>query len=112
MSEQVVCTKCGHVGASTTVTNGSFAIEVVLWLCFLIPGIIYSLWRLSSRYEACPVCGNAEVLPSTAPVAQKFLRENLPEKLVAAKAGPVRPPSKAARSVGRSLGRIVGKVLK
>ena len=112
MSEQVVCTKCGHVGSPASITQGSFAIEVVLWLCFIIPGLIYSLWRLSSRHEACAMCGNAEVLPPEAPMAQKFLRENLPEKLVQTKAEPARSPSKAAHSVGKSLGRLVGKVLK
>ena len=111
MSE-VVCTKCGHVGRPASVTKGSFAIEVVLWLCFIVPGLIYSLWRLSSRHEACSVCGNAEVLPPEAQMAQKFLRENLPEKLVVPKHEPIRPPSKAAHSLGRSIGRLVGKVLK
>lgn len=112
MSEEVVCTKCGHVGPPTSITKGSFAIEVVLWLCFIIPGLIYSLWRLSSRHQACAMCGNAEILPPEAPIAQKFLRENLPEKSVQTKVGPARPPSKTAHTVGKSLGRLVGKVLK
>lgn len=112
MSAEVVCTRCGHVGSPTSVTKGSFAIEVVLWLCFIIPGLIYSLWRLSSRHEACAMCGNAEVLPRQAPLAQKFLRENIPDKLVHRVAESARPPSKAAHSVGKSLGRIFGKVFK
>jgi len=111
MSEQLVCTNCGHVGETKTVTKGHFALEVVLWLCFLVPGIIYSIWRLTTRYEACPVCGNANLLPISAPMAQKFLHENLPEKL-SANAATTRAPSKAANSIGRSLGRLVGKALK
>jgi hypothetical protein len=111
MSEDVVCPSCGHVGDTTTVTKGHFALEVVLWLCFLVPGIIYSVWRLTTRYEACPVCGNPHLLPRSAPMAQKFLRENLPEKLTPT-AEPARPSSAAAVKVGRSLGRFVGKVIK
>jgi len=111
MSEILVCTNCGHVGETKTVTKGHFALEVVLWLCFLVPGIIYSIWRLTTRHEACPVCGNTNLLPQNAPMAQKFLRENLPDKLAPA-AEPTRAPSKTSVSVGKSLGRLVGKVIK
>lgn len=111
MSEEIVCTNCGHVGCTTKVTKGHFALEVVLWLCFLVPGIIYSIWRLTARHEACPVCGNSNLLPKSAPVAQKFLRENLPEKLAVPKEA-VRRPSKAAESAGKSLGRLVGRLFK
>ena len=111
MSDDLVCTNCGHVGATTKVTKGHFALEVILWLCFLIPGIIYSVWRLTTRHEACPACGNTNLLPKSAPMAQKFLRENLPEKLTTPQE-PIRRPSKAAESAGKSLGRVVGKMLK
>ncbi|WP_291986606.1 hypothetical protein [Candidatus Accumulibacter sp. ACC007] len=111
MSEELVCRNCGHVGETKTVTKGHFALEVVLWLCFLVPGIIYSIWRLTTRYQACPVCGNANLLPMNGPMAQKFLIENLPDK-GASVTEPARASSNAAVSAGQSLGRIVGKVLK
>jgi hypothetical protein len=111
MSDELVCTACGHVGSSKTITKGHFALEVVLWLCFLVPGFIYSVWRHTSRYEACPICGNQNLLPKTAPMAQKFLKENLPEKLVVRHEA-ARPPSKAAQSAGHALGRFVGKLFK
>ncbi len=109
MSDQLVCTNYGHVGDTTKVTKGHFALEVVLWLCFLVPGFIYSIWRLTTRHGACPVCGDLNLLPTSAPMAQKFLRENLPEKLLPA-VEPKIIPSKKAVSFGRSLGRIVGKL--
>ena len=111
MSDELVCTVCGHVGSSKTITKGHFALEVVLWLCFLIPGFIYSVWRHTSCYEVCPGCGKQNLLPRTAPMAQKFLNENFPEKLVVRKEV-VRPPSKAAKSAGHALGRLVGKLFK
>lgn len=111
MSNELVCTACGHVGSSKTITKGHFALEVVLWLFFLIPGFIYSVWRHTSRYEACPVCGNQNLLPKTAPMAQKFLRENLDEKFVALDETS-RPPSKSAQSAGHSFGRLVGRLFK
>ncbi|HEV2348917.1 MAG TPA: hypothetical protein VG028_03620 [Terriglobia bacterium] len=44
-------------------TPGSFAIEIVLWLCFLFPGLIYSIWRLTARHETCPKCGEKSLIP-------------------------------------------------
>lgn len=111
MSDELVCTACGHVGSSKTITKGHFALEVVLWLCFLVPGFIYSVWRHTSRYEACPVCENPNLLPKTSPMAQKFLKEHMPEKLEA-KPEAVRPHSKTAQSMGHALGHLVGRLFK
>jgi hypothetical protein len=111
MINEIVCTACGHAGSSKTITKGHLALEIMLWLFFLLPGMIYSVWRHASRYEACPICGNANLLPISAPMAQKFLKENFPEKLFTNKEV-TRPPSKAAHSAGRALGRFVGKFFK
>jgi hypothetical protein len=107
---QVVCTSCGYVGEAKRITKGSIFIEIILWLCFLVPGLIYSIWRLASRYDGCPSCGQATVIPRTSPMAQKFIRENLPEQVAAASTD--RPVSRAAHSAGKSAGRLVGKLFK
>jgi hypothetical protein len=111
MSEEVVCVSCGYVGEPRTITKGTMGVEVILWLCFVIPGLIYSVWRMSSRHDGCPSCGQTVLIPRTSPMAQKFLRENLPEKLVVP-AEPARPPSKAAHAAGKSLGRLVGRLFR
>jgi hypothetical protein len=51
------CNSCGHVGKKKTYTKGSLLVEIFLWLMFIFPGILYSIWRLSSRYEGCENCG-------------------------------------------------------
>lgn len=111
MSNEMVCTQCGHVGSTTTFTKGHFAVELILWLCFLVPGFIYSVWRLTTRREVCPVCGNAHMLPRNAPMAQKFIQENLPELSRELKEAPYLP-SRRANAIGNSLGRLVGKILR
>jgi len=45
------------------------AIEVVLWLCFIIPGLLYSLWRQGSRQPVCAKCGGTALVPPDSPVA-------------------------------------------
>jgi len=67
-----VCTNCGYVGNPISITRGDFAIEVLLWLFFLVPGIIYSVWRLASRYAACPKCKAPNTIPVGSPVAQRL----------------------------------------
>ena len=63
------CTSCGHQGVAKTVTRGSIVIEILLWICFLVPGIIYSIWRLTSKHKACPKCGAQSLIGPESPVA-------------------------------------------
>jgi hypothetical protein len=44
--------------------------EVLLWLCLLLPGILYSLWRITSRYKGCPVCGARNPIPLETPAGK------------------------------------------
>ncbi|MBY0453320.1 MAG: YqaE/Pmp3 family membrane protein [Burkholderiaceae bacterium] len=65
----VFCTTCGHEGQGKSTTRGSIFIEIILWLCFIIPGIIYSIWRISSRHNTCVSCGSSSLVPKDSPVA-------------------------------------------
>lgn len=64
------CKKCGNVGPTKAIMKGSFAIELVLWLFFLFPGLIYSIWRLTTKGRGCSVCGSGDVIPANAPLAK------------------------------------------
>lgn len=68
----MICPACGTRGTPATATRGSTGIELVLWLCFLVPGLIYSLWRLSSRYKVCPACKQPGMIPVTSPLGKKL----------------------------------------
>ena len=68
-----VCKDCGTVVAKPArVTKGSFLIEVILWLCFLVPGLIYSLWRLSTRKDACRACHSTNLVPTDSPMGRQI----------------------------------------
>lgn len=64
------CTTCGHKGRGVTRTRGSLLIEIVLWLCFIVPGLIYSLWRHASKHKVCASCGSAMLVPPDSPIAK------------------------------------------
>jgi hypothetical protein len=72
-ADAVYCRDCGTVAPPKKHTPGHFLIEVVLWLCFLVPGIIYSIWRLSARRKACAECGGLAVIPRQSPAAKAAL---------------------------------------
>ena len=84
MAKQLICSACGYVGSTKRVPKGSLGVEIVLWLFFLLPGLVYSIWRQSSYHQACPVCGGTNLIPIDSPVGQKLLKEqgNIPEQVV------------------------------
>lgn len=73
--QPMVCTTCGHHGPAKRHTRGSMLIEIVLWLMFLIPGLIYSLWRLSTRRQVCGACGGEALVPPDTPAGKKWLQD-------------------------------------
>lgn len=70
-----ICAQCGSQIQPVAAIKGSFAIELILWLCFLVPGLIYSLWRMNSRYYACPVCKSPAFIPLGTPAANAMLAQ-------------------------------------
>lgn len=76
MSKEFICKACGSIGKPKTMVKGSVLVEIFLWFAFLLPGIIYSIWRSSSRYKACSKCGaKGELVPVDSPIGQKLLAD-------------------------------------
>lgn len=73
--KELLCRKCGHIGAPKSAVKGNFLIEIILWLCFIIPGIIYSIWRASSRHATCQSCGSTELIATDSPMAHQMRAE-------------------------------------
>lgn len=76
-----ICTLCGYSGEVKKKNKGNGLIELILWFFFIIPGIIYSIWRRADKQNLCPKCGNASMIPLDTPMGQKLLTEqkNNPE---------------------------------
>jgi hypothetical protein len=69
-----ICTVCGYLGKPKQHTKGTFAFEVVLWFLFIIPGLLYSLWRITNKYRACPKCNSTAVIPLDTPNGQEIYK--------------------------------------
>ncbi len=72
---KMICTECGFTGKPKLQAKGSMAMEIVLWLLFLIPGFIYSMWRLTSKQKVCPKCQHPNMIPLDSPRGQKLAEE-------------------------------------
>lgn len=58
MGKIIKCGSCKYQGKGKSVVKGSIFIEIILWFFFLVPGLIYSIWRLTSKFYVCPKCGS------------------------------------------------------
>lgn len=119
MAATKLCIICGYVGQPRLETKGTFIMEVFLWLIFLLPGLIYSIWRITTRYDACPECAAANMIPTSSPVAQKLLQEHRqpqPAQNTQRRGAPPPPPSgersfRVARN-GQDLGELPVSTIK
>lgn len=75
----MICPNCGTRGEPKTITKGNLAIELILWLCFLIPGLIYSIWRMTSKVQGCPSCGQPDMINVTTPNGKLLIEKFYPQ---------------------------------
>ena len=78
---QKACLTCGHVGTPRLKAPGSTAITLILFCFYIIPGIIYQIWRNSSVKEVCELCGGTLLVPPNSPAGRKVVDENGNESL-------------------------------
>ena len=72
MKNQCVCKECGTVGAPVKSVPGYFLVEVIMYLMFFIPGVIYTLWRVTNATSGCPKCGG-KMIPADSPEGIKLI---------------------------------------
>jgi len=56
------CNTC-HNSPPVAIMKGNGWVEFILYLCYIAPGIIYSVWRRSGEPNVCPVCKTAALVP-------------------------------------------------
>jgi hypothetical protein len=98
---QKVCKQCGTVDSPASKTPGSILIEIILWLCFLVPGLIYSIWRHTRRHDVCRACGSAELVPVNTPLGRQMVA-SLGVDIA-------NQPPTGAEALGRKLGSVFAK---
>lgn len=72
MAKVVACRQCGSVDVARTKVKGSLLITLILLWFFIVPAIIYEIWRASTRAPTCRVCGSYDVVPSQSPEGRRI----------------------------------------
>ncbi len=54
---KIRCTNCEYTGKPKIRNRGNMLMTLFLSLFFILPGIIYFLWRVTGREHSCPDCG-------------------------------------------------------
>ncbi|WWQ13006.1 hypothetical protein PQ43W_60 [Ralstonia phage PQ43W] len=75
MFSKAICKCCGKVARPRTETPGSLLIEIFLWCWFLVPGLIYTLWRMSKKHKVCRTCGSRDLVPRSSPIGRRLAAE-------------------------------------
>lgn len=70
--DNMMCTHCQFVGKPLRVPRGSLSKEILLWCLFLVPGLLYSTWRLSFPAKVCPACGATHMTRIKEPTGQQL----------------------------------------
>lgn len=75
----MICTRCGTAHNTSDTLPGSGWIELVLWLFWLLPGVIYSIWRRGKRRPVCAACGSHDLVPLESPEGRRLVAKHYPD---------------------------------
>lgn len=75
-----ICKTCGSTDGERLHTKGSFMVEVLFWLLLLLPGILYSVWRHTTREYVCRVCGSPDLIGQDTPIGKELMRQYGPRQ--------------------------------
>jgi hypothetical protein len=67
-----VCSNCRSSIRPEQKKPGTGGVEVLLWLFFIVPGLIYTVWRSGAAYNICPVCQARNPVPLDTPAGKRL----------------------------------------
>lgn len=73
MAKKMICSSCGSVGKPVKDTKGSCLVELILWCLMILPGLIYTVWRLTTTKDVCKQCKQPTLVPLNSPIGKKML---------------------------------------
>ncbi len=72
---ECICKNCGTIAVPKTKTPGLSLVEIILWLCYIVPGLIYTIWRVCSRVKVCRECKSESIVGLDTPIGKKLASE-------------------------------------
>ena len=74
---EIFCRNCGHFGEPERSNRGHVLISLLLLCTFIIPGIIYIVWRRSDPHLRCERCGSIDTVAHNSPYAAQLLNDRI-----------------------------------
>ncbi|GEM_PF-1747925 len=65
LTKKYICMECSCQRDPIWVKRGWGIIEIAMWLMFIVPGVIYSIWRRVRKQQVCPNCLNPAMVLTT-----------------------------------------------
>ncbi len=59
---RMLCTSCWRTARPDTRIGGSDRVELLAWVCFFLPGLLYCAWRYVNRAKVCAACGGGALV--------------------------------------------------
>lgn len=89
-----LCANCGNLCYAVNKNKGSVGMEAILLLfsvllsfvnllfglALLIVFVVYCIWRLSSKFKACPTCESTNLIPADSPMARNIISQMYKER--------------------------------
>lgn len=74
-SRSLVCTSCGQETVRPDrVKPGTGWLTATLLCLFVVPGVVYWVWRTAMKEDRCPMCRRATLIPSASPIGRAILQ--------------------------------------
>ncbi len=73
-TRKYVCMECGCQRDPIDANRGLWVIEIFMWLLYILPGVIYSIWRRVRKQQVCPKCRNPSVVLTSSSRAMGMMR--------------------------------------
>ncbi|MDH5762415.1 MAG: hypothetical protein OEZ51_05490 [Nitrospinota bacterium] len=73
-TKKYVCMECGCQRDPIDAKRGLLVIEIFMWLLYILPGVIYSIWRRVRKQQICPNCRNPSVVLTSSSRAMAMMR--------------------------------------
>lgn len=105
-----ICKACGTLNTEGEGLPGSGWIELVLYVCYIVPGIIYSIWRRTKKNAACVACSSRDLVQIGTPIGKSLFKQHHPDATVAAgslHAPPAKPTQHSVSRIFKMLGVFV-----
>ena len=73
-TKKYVCMECGCQRDPINANRGLWVIEIFMWLLYILPGVIYSIWRRVRKQQVCPNCQYPSVVLTSSSRAMGMMR--------------------------------------